>query len=55
MLAPLVSASTAAPRYPGLRVFRMAWQGGLRHTWRNAIGIFTRAKGGGTTEPVPRP
>ena len=39
---------------PILRVFRMAWQGGLRHTLRNALGIFSRARTGGTTEPVPR-
>lgn len=51
----LFLAGQIAPRFRGLRVFRMAWRGGPRHTLKNAIGIFTRAKGGGTTEPVTRP
>ena len=48
----LFLAGQIAPRYPGLRVFRMAWQGGILHTLKNAFGIFQRAKGGGTTEPA---
>ncbi len=40
-----------APRFPGLRVFRMARAAGLRHVLKNLFGAMRRARAGGVDEP----
>ncbi len=45
-------AGQLAPRFRRLRVVRMAFKGGLKHTIKNARGILQRRKGGGTAEPI---
>jgi coenzyme F420 hydrogenase subunit beta len=45
-------AGRIAPRFPGLRVVRMAFAGGIPHTIKNALGVMRRARRGGVAEPA---